>query len=52
VAKMLETIRAEMLVAMALIGETQVAGLDRSVLTSGPADAPAPPRRVRPAVAG
>lgn len=52
VAKMLETIRAEMLVAMALIGETQVAGLDRSVLTSGPADAPAPPPRVRPAVAG
>lgn len=52
VAKMLETIRAEMLVAMALIGETRIAGLDRSVLTSGPADRPGPTRRARPVVVG
>ncbi|WP_334162713.1 L-lactate dehydrogenase [Phenylobacterium sp.] len=52
VAAMLETIRAEMLVAMALIGETRVAGLDRSVLTSGPADLSGPPGPARPAVAG
>jgi L-lactate dehydrogenase (cytochrome) len=40
VARMLETIRSEMLVAMALIGETSLGGLDRSILASGPLATP------------
>ena len=51
VERMLEGIRAEMLVAMALIGETSLKGLDRSIL-AGQADAPpaAPSVRRRRAV--
>ena len=43
VERMLQGIRAEMLVAMALIGETRISGLDRSILADQPAAAHAQP---------
>ena len=56
VAHMLQTIRAELLVAMALIGQTRITELDRSVLTSAPfaqaaavlGDSGVKPRQVQP----
>jgi L-lactate dehydrogenase (cytochrome) len=49
VERMLEGIRSEMLVAMALIGETSLKGLDRSILADHVAAQPAaaPVRRPR-----